>query len=144
MSWLRIWIHIVFATKNREPYLNDAKREKIFNHIKENAKEKGIYIDKLNGYSDHIHCLISLENDQSISKIVQLIKGESSYWINKEKLTSTKFAWQDDYWAVSVSESHLEKVRKYINNQKEHHRVKSFTEEVELFMQKYGWKFIKG
>jgi REP element-mobilizing transposase RayT len=76
-----------------------------------------------------------------MSGIVQLIKGESSFWINQNKIVSGKFAWQDDYWAVSVSESHVNQVRNYIQNQEEHHRTKSFEEEIDEFMLKYGWKF---
>ncbi|HET53621.1 MAG TPA: IS200/IS605 family transposase [Ignavibacteria bacterium] len=144
MSWIRIWIHLVFSTKNREPYFTSKeKREKIIEHIKSNAKKKDIWLEEINGHKEHIHCLISLGKEQSISKVSQLIKGESSKWINEEKLTKTKFFWQDDYWAVSVSESHLEQVKEYIRNQEEHHRTKSFTEEVDDFMKKYGWKFIQ-
>ncbi|AFH49633.1 Hypothetical protein IALB_1927 [Ignavibacterium album JCM 16511] len=144
MSWVRIWVHLVFSTKNREPYLNSKEiRQKVFQHIKDNAKLKGIWLDCINGYQDHIHCLISVNKDQTISTIAQLIKGESSFWINKNKLTKTKFIWQDDYWAVSVSESHIESVREYISKQEEHHKVKTFTEEVDEFMKKYGWKFVQ-
>jgi putative transposase len=144
MSWVRIWIHLVFSTKNREPYLISKElRERVLQHIKENASTKEVLLDIVNGYQEHIHCLISLNKDQSISKIAQLIKGESSHWINENQLTKTKFIWQDDYWAVSVSESHIDSIRKYIKNQEEHHRVKSFTEEVDEFMKKYGWQFIK-
>ncbi len=75
-----------------------------------------------------------INKDQTISKVAQLIKGESSFWINKNKLTKEKFIWQDDYWAVSVSESHFEKVKKYILEQEEHHRRKTFQEEVDDFM----------
>jgi len=86
--------------------------------------------------------LISLGREQTISKIAQLIKGESSFWINKHKLTFQKFSWQDDFWAVSVSESHVEAVRRYIDTQEEHHRKKSFHDEVEEFMQKYRWSYV--
>jgi REP element-mobilizing transposase RayT len=145
MSWIRIWVHLVFSTKNQTPFLTTKElRKTVFAHIRENAKEKGIWLDSVNGHKEHIHCLISLGREQTISKIAQLIKGESSYWINKNKLTSQKFAWQDDFWAVSVSESHLEAVRKYIGNQEEHHRKKSFMEEVDEFMNKYGWTYISG
>ncbi len=92
MSWVRIWVHIVFSTKNREPILkSDETRKQIFQHIKQNAKEKDIWLDCINGYLDHMHCLISLKKDQTISKVVQLIKGESSHWINQFKITDTKF-----------------------------------------------------
>jgi putative transposase len=144
MSWVRIWIHLVFSTKDRIPFMNSHKlRKEIFEHILHNAKEKGIWVDCLNGYQEHLHCLISLDKEYSISKIAQLIKGESSYWINKNNMVSGHFIWQDDYWAVSVSESHTQGVREYIVSQEEHHRKKSFSEEIDLFMEKQGWQHIK-
>lgn len=144
MSWVSIWVHLVFSTKNREPYLSTKDiRGKVFIHIKENAKAKNIWIDTINGYNDHAHCLISLNKDQSISKVAQLIKGESSNWINKNKIIKNKFIWQDDYWATSVSESHIKQVRKYILEQEEHHKKVSFEEEVERFMKKIGWKYLR-
>jgi len=94
MSWVRIWVHIVFSTKDRIPFLiSKETRGKVFEHIKQNAKEKDIWLDSINGYNNHAHCLISLNKDQSISKIAQLIKGESSNWINKNKITESKFLW---------------------------------------------------
>lgn len=105
---------------------------------------KGIFIDFVNGYSDHCHCLVSLGIDQSIQKVMQLIKGESSFWINKNELTKEKFEWQDEYFAVSVSESMLDKVRAYIKNQEEHHNKKTFQEEYEEFITKYGFEKYNG
>jgi putative transposase len=137
MSWVRVYIHIVFSTKNREPILNSlALRKNVFQHIKQNAEEKDIWLDCVNGWQDHAHCLISLNKEQSISKVAQLIKGESSIWINKNKITKNKFIWQDDYWAFGVSESHLSVVREYILNQEQHHAKRSFTDEVKEFMEK--------
>lgn len=144
MSWVSIWVHLVFSTKNRETYLRTKEiRKKVFQHIKENAKTKNIWIDTINGYHDHAHCLISLNKDQSIAKVAQLIKGESSNWINRNKITKNKFIWQDDYWATSVSKSHIKIVRKYILGQQEHHKEVTFAEEVDRFMKKYGWKYLK-
>ena len=115
MPFIKIYIHLVFSTLNRKPFLNSKDlRIKVWKHIKENATEKGIYLDMVNGYSDHCHCLVSLGIDQTIQKLMQLIKGESSFWINKENLTKQKFEWQDEYFAVSVSESVLQKTRDYI------------------------------
>ena len=83
MPYIKVWIHFVWSTKHRIPFIKTREiRQTIFNHIRENAKEKGIYIDFINGYTDHVHCLVSLGIDQSMSKIMQLIKGESSFWIN--------------------------------------------------------------
>ena len=137
MSWVRIWIHLVFSTKNREPSLTSEIRSTVFNHIKENCESKGIYLRAINGWSDHCHCLISINKDMSISKVAQLIKGESSTWINKQKL-SINFKWQDDYFAVSVSESKLASVIKYIENQEDHHRYKSFSEEYDKFIEYFN------
>lgn len=139
MSWVRVYIHIVFTTKNRVPFLNSVElRKQVFQHIKQNALDKDIWLDCVNGYSEHAHCLISLKRDQTISKVVQLIKGESSFWINKNKLTENYFMWQDDYWAVGVSESQVERVRRYIHNQEIHHAKKSFTTEINEFIEKYN------
>lgn len=128
MPFVKVYIHFVWSTKNRYPFLNTKElRSKVWDHIRDNAKKKGIFIDFINGYSDHCHCLVSLGIDQSIQKVMQLIKGESSFWINKNSLTTKKFEWQDEYFAVSVSESVLNRVREYIKNQEEHHRKKLFS-----------------
>lgn len=141
ISFIKIYVHIVFSTLNRIPLLNSTElRVKVWKHIKENASSKGIYLDMINGYSDHCHCLISLGSNQNIEKIIQLIKGESSFWINKNQLTKDKFAWQDEYFAVSVSESMIESVRNYIKNQEIHHKKKSFADEYQEFIEKYNFK----
>nr|WP_228434721.1 transposase [Chryseobacterium defluvii] len=97
-------------------------------------------MDMVNGYSDHCHCLVSLGSNQNIEKIVQLLKGESSYWINKNQLTKEKFSWQDEYFAVSVSESMVESVRNYIKNQEKHHHKKNFAEKYQEFIEKYNFQ----
>ena len=143
MPFVKVYLHCVWSTKNRIPYLDSIElRQKVWNHIRENAIQKGIYIDFINGYSDHCHCLISLGVDQNIQKVIQLIKGESSFWINKNELTKEKFQWQEEYFAVSVSESILDKVREYIKNQEEHRKKKSFQEEYDEFILKYGFKMV--
>ena len=118
-------------------------RQNVFNHIKENALKKGIYTDCVNGHIDHVHALISLGAEQAVSKIMQLMKGESSFWVNENNLTKTKFEWQDDYFAVPVSESNLDKVRDYIINQEVHHSKKTFQQECDEFVKKYGFLLIK-
>ncbi len=141
MPFVKVYIHFVWSTKNRYPFLNSKEiRTEVWQHIRENAKEKSIFIDFVNGYTDHCHCLISLGVDQSIQKIMQLIKGESSFWINKNGLIKEKFGWQEEYFAVSVSESMLDKVRIYISNQEEHHKRKTFQQEYDEFITKYGFE----
>ena len=140
MAFVKVWIHFVWSTKNRKPLLNGDIRRNVFEHIRENAQAKGIRLDFINGYVDHVHCLISLGTDQTIEKLMQLIKGESSFWITKNKLTKDKFEWQDEYFAVSVSESLVDKVRDYIKNQESHHKKKTFQEEYNEIISKFGFQ----
>ena len=134
MAYVKIWVHAVWGTKNRYAFLQKELKDKLILHIKQNAKTKDIYIDAINGHSDHMHALIGLNADMSIAKAMNLIKGESSFWINKEKLTKTKFEWAAEYYAASISESALYILRNYINNQEEHHKKKTFEDEcLDLF-----------
>lgn len=133
MAFVKIWIHAVWTTKDRKEFLIKEVRQKLFDHIREYAKEKDIYIDFINGYINHVHCLISLNPNQNLSEVINLIKGESSHWINKNQLTEEKFAWQNKYYAASVSESHVDRVREYIKNQEAHHQKQTLQEEVELW-----------
>jgi REP element-mobilizing transposase RayT len=135
---------MVFCTKNRIHLLNSSDlRKEVFQHIKQNAAKKDIWLDCVNGWRDHAHCLISLGRQQSISTVAQLIKGESSFWINQNRLTEHKFTWQDDYWAVGISEIHIQSVRDYIHNQEDHHSAYSFEKEVNEFLEKYGWSSVQ-
>jgi putative transposase len=142
MSWIRIWVHLVFSTKNWEPMLTKEIRNELYRHMHANANQKNIWLDCAGGYSDHAHCIISLGREQTISKVAQLIKGESSYWLNKTYFGLSKFHWQDDFWATGISESHLQRVRDYISNQEKHHRKLTFKEEVNEFIKEYGWNKI--
>jgi putative transposase len=131
---------VVWRTKNSSPCLTKEIRNILFPHIKENAKRNGIYVDFINGHNEHVHCLIMINADLSIAKTVQLIKGESSNWLNKQEVMASKFSWADDYFAVSVSESMVDKVRDYIKNQEEHHRKVTFSEEYKDFISRYDFK----
>jgi putative transposase len=95
----------------------------------DNAKNNGIYVDFINGHLEHVNFLKSLGSGQNIDKILILLKGKSSYWINKKKIFSRKFEWQNEYFAVSVSESRVNRVRDYIKEQEKHHKKKSFNGE---------------
>ena len=145
MPHIQVYIHFVWSTKIRVPHLASPDlRQKVWQHISENARSKGIFVDYVNGYADHCHCLVSLGTEQNLKTVMQLLKGESSYWINKNGLTSQKFEWQDDYYASSVSPSKLEAVREYIKNQEEHHRKKSFQEEYQELIRDFNFRRIEG
>ena len=130
MSYISIWLHCVWTTKERKPYLADSLRPAVISHIQYNAKLKGIYIDEINGYLDHLHMLVSLGRSQNISEVMQKIKGESSYWINKNKLTCIRFEWQDDFYCISVGYKQLHLIRDYIRNQEIHHKKTTWEEEI--------------
>jgi putative transposase len=129
MPFVDVMIHAVWGTKNRFPYITKDIRSSIHEHIKSNAKEKNIFIDSINGVEDHLHVVFALRPSLSIAKTIQLIKGESSFWINKQKLIKNGFEWCDEYYAESVGRSHMGALRLYIQNQEEHHRRKTFKEE---------------
>jgi putative transposase len=118
--------------------MNGELLRRICGHIAENAANKNIRLDRINGSADHLHALIFLRSDQTIANVAQLLKGESSHWVNKETLGRLKFEWQNDYFAESVSWSALSSVRRYIEGQEEHHRKKSFSEEFAEFMEDQG------
>lgn len=127
MSYIKVWIHAVWSTKKREPLLHQNFRQNLFKYIIENTKEKDTWVDCIGGYNDHIHILVQLKSDQTLSKVIQLIKGESSFWVNDNGLLDVRFEWQREYYAVSVSEDKVERVRNYIKNQKEHHERNSYS-----------------
>ena len=133
MSYTRIWVHCVWGTKSRYPFINESNKRDILEHICKNAEEKGIYLDFINAYKDHVHCLFSLNPDQSVGKILNLIKGESSRWINKNIAVDGRFEWADEFYAASISNSMINRVREYIKDQDIHHSARSWLdEEVEI------------
>ena len=124
MSYVQVWIHAVWGTKNRYPFMNHESKEAICSFITTYATEKQIHIDCINGHWDHLHCLFGLNADLPLSKHLQLLKGGSAFWVNnKSNLFTTDFGWADDYFAASVSKDNLNKVRNYIQNQEVHHQT---------------------
>ena len=138
-SFTKIWIHFIWGTKNHDKSLPDREfRKRISKHLSVNAESKGIYMKVNYINSDHVHALIDLPTNITIEDVARLLKGELSSWINNT--IEFKFNWATGYAALSVSESKLDKVIKYILNQEEHHKHKSFTEEYEKFLSAYNVK----
>ena len=144
MSYVKIWLHCVWSTKNRANIIPNSFRPEVLKHFRQNADEKNIYLDYINAHENHVHALINLGKQQNLATLMQYLKGESSFWINSRKVLPYHFSWQDDYFAVSIGQSQVERVRDYIKNQDEHHKKMSWEEEVELFMKKYGFEQLKG
>ncbi len=137
-SYNKIWIHAIWATKDRIPLIATDIEKKVHQFISHQLREQGCPVRIINGMPDHVHCLFLLSPQKSIADVVKQIKGSSSHYINQNNLTSERFSWQTGYAAYSVSESVVEKVFHYIDNQKLHHQKKSFQKEYEAFIKLYG------
>ena len=136
-SFHKIWIHAVWATKQRAPLIHQNIEQEVYRFISGQLQEQGCPVSIVNGMPDHIHCLFLLSPQKSIAEIIKQIKGSTSYFINHNNLIAQKFAWQTGYSAFSVSESGVEKVFEYIQNQKLHHQKKSFEREYNEFIKLY-------
>lgn len=135
----KICVHIIWATKYRRPLIRPDKEHLIHRYLIQQFKDQGCSVIALNGMPDHIHCLVLLNPQKSLSKIVKQVKGSSSYYINHQNLSSEKFSWQTGYAAFSVSESSIQIVKAYVLNQKAHHHKKSFSDEYEGFLRVHGF-----
>lgn len=140
-SYSRCWVHLIWGTLNREKLLNKTAAARVSRYLAEYADKEGIYmkINFVNG--DHVHALLDLPTTLPIEKVVQLLKGSSSHWINSSDLVTGKFAWGRGYGAFSVSHSNVDSVARYIAGQEEHHRVRSFTEELREFIDRHGLRW---
>ena len=138
MSQARIWTHAVWGTKERAPLLEPPVLQKVCEHIVENAMQKRIQIKRINGYDDHIHVLMLLHPEYSISRQMQLPKGESSIWANRNGLIRSGLHWADGYFASSVSENKLDTVAAYIENQQAHHQKQTYRDELNFFLKSLG------
>lgn len=138
-SHTRIFIHLIWATKSRERMLTKDVRPMLRRQLADYARDNNIHCEALNAQMEHVQGLISLQSTQKIDDVVKLLKGESSHWINEQNLLRGKFSWQRGYAALSVSPSHVERLKLYINNQDEHHRRRTFAEEYPVILKKYGF-----
>jgi putative transposase len=137
-SYSKVWIHLVWATLDREPMLSKPAAEKASAWLRRYAESKEIFWRTCYFNSDHVHTLIDLPTSRSIEEVAQLFKGGSSHWINEQKLVQGRFSWGRGYGAFSVSESGVEEVTAYIDGQETHHRKRNFSDELKLFVERYG------
>ena len=136
-----ILIHVVFSVKYRKPRLRASWRDDLYAYIGGTVREHDATLLQIGGVEDHIHLLIRVHPKHSISSTIQLIKANSSRWINENHRMALKFQWQTGYGAFSVSQSMTETVKTYIANQVEHHRRVTFQDEYLAFLKKHGIQF---
>jgi putative transposase len=137
-SYNKIWIHVVFSTKDRLPLIIPAVEKQVHGHMREQLIESECPVRIINGMPDHVHLLFLQNPKMAITDIVKQVKGNTSHWVNEQNLIADKFAWQTGYAAYSVSESQLERVFQYIKGQKEHHQKKTFAREYDAFIAAHG------
>ena len=141
-SYTKVLLHIIWETHNRVPALDKRVRKLVSEFLFKYCKEKEIFTVTNFVNPEHVHILIDLPTNLSIENCVKLLKGSSSHFINKERLTKDGFSWGQGYAAFSVSESQRIKVIDYIKNQETHHKVRSYSEEYGLLIRSHKLKNI--
>ena len=141
-TFSQIYIQIVFAVKGRENLIDKSWKTELHKYIAGTIKGKEQKPIIVNGMADHIHAFVGLRPTMAISDLARDIKNNSSKFINEKGFVKGKFSWQEGYGAFSYSHSQIGNVYNYILNQEEHHKKKTFTQEVNEFMQKYGWAYL--
>jgi REP element-mobilizing transposase RayT len=136
-SHASILIHLIFSTKNREPLITPEVEPELFPYMATVFREMDSPSLTINGTADHVHCLFRLSRKQPIMDVIEEVKKSSSKWIKTKGDAFAKFYWQLGYGAFSIGESGVAALKRYIANQKEHHRTKTFQEEFRAFLQKY-------
>jgi putative transposase len=128
-TYTQIHIHAVFAVKNRQSLIQPEWKDRLCGYITGIIQKNGHKMLAINGTTDHIHIFFGMRPVQSLSDLMQDVKGDSSKWINENKFIKLKFAWQRSFSAFSYSRSHVYRVIRYIQNQEEHHKKIRFTQE---------------
>ena len=140
-SFISCHLHCVWSTKERQPLITPALQQRLWPYLGGIARANKMSAIEIGGVEDHIHVLLSLASTLSISKAVQLLKGNSSKWAHETFPEHQAFEWQEGYGALSVGVSGIETTVDYFRRQAEHHRQRSFREELEIFLKKHGYDY---
>jgi putative transposase len=133
--------HVIFSTKDRQQFLDADSRPRIFSYMGGILRAEGATALIVNGPEDHVHALIAMPPTQALSDVMRVLKTNSSRWVHEQWPQKSEFAWQAGYGAFSVSKSNAEEVRRYIDNQEEHHKEVSFQDEFRAFLRRHGITF---
>jgi len=137
-TYTQIHIQAIFAVQNRDCIISNSWKDELYKYIMgiiRNNQHKPLVI---NGMPDHVHVLFGMMASQSLSDLMQDIKGNSSKWINEKRFLRCRFSWQEGFGAFSYSKSQISNVINYINKQEEHHKKKNFSEEYKEFLQAFN------
>jgi REP element-mobilizing transposase RayT len=140
-SLAKIVVHIVYGTKNREPFLSKNIRATLYAYTIGILNNQHCITLAINGVEDHVHILVIVSKNIAVAKMVEEIKRGTSRWLKTQGTTFNGFSWQGGYGAFSVSESQIPKVIEYINNQEQHHQKLSYQEELRTLLKKQHIEF---
>ncbi|MFB6343844.1 IS200/IS605 family transposase [Saccharicrinis sp. FJH62] len=140
-TYSKIYVQYVFAVSGRQNLLHKKWRAELFKYIAGIIKGKNQKPIIVNGYLDHVHAFVGLQPSMPISDLVRDIKNNSSNFINNRRYVPGRFRWQEGYGVFSYSHSQIENVYHYIENQEEHHKIRTFREEYIEFLKEYGIEF---
>lgn len=137
-SLSKVYVHIVFSTKNREQVISREIEEELFSYLGGICKSLECNPLQVGGYRDHVHILCLLSKKVTLVKLIEDVKSSSSKWIKTKDEKFSNFYWQRGYGAFSVNPTEIEVVKNYIQNQEEHHKTKSYQDEFKAFLNKYN------
>ena len=136
-SLVQNYVHLVFSTKHRQPFIIPSVEDELFAYLGGTCNKLDCQVIKVGGYFDHVHILCMLSKKIALMKLLEEIKSHSSKWIKPKHPSLNNFYWQDGYGAFSVNPKEVETVIQYIANQKEHHAKRTFQDEYRLFLKQY-------
>ena len=140
-SLSKVLLHIIFSTKNREPWLDSNVRPRMHAYLATICRDAGTDFVRVGGVSDHVHIVTTLARTLPQAQLIEEIKKASSKWVKALDARYRGFFWQRGYAAFSVSPSQLDSVLEYVNKQQEHHRTRTFQEEYRELLRKHGVNF---
>lgn len=143
-TYTQVHIQVVFAVKNRSSLIHATWEDALFRYITGIIQNHGHRVLQVNGMLDHVHILFGMKPDQALSDLIKQVKQDSSKWINQQGYVKGRFSWQAGYGAFSYSKSQIPRVVRYIQNQKEHHKKKTFREEYLEFLKAFEIDFNEG
>ena len=139
-TYLSLYYHLVFSTKDREPIIAPAWQRQLHKYLAGTVDGLGAQCEIVGGTADHVHLLVRLRATHTVADFMRELKRASSIWVHSD-MSRPEFAWQEGYAAFTVSASAVDEVRRYIENQEEHHRERTSREELKILLVRSGVKF---
>jgi REP element-mobilizing transposase RayT len=140
-TYTQIHIHAIFAVQNRHSLISKSWEQRLYQYITGIIQTHGHKLIAINGVPDHVHIFFGMRPTESLSDLMRDVKGDTSLWINEEKIVAGKFSWQEGYGAFSYSKSQISSVATYIENQELHHKKRTFMEEYTKILQDFGIEY---